>query len=117
MTANGWVQIALYVVIIAALTKPVGRYMTDVFQGERTLLSPMLRPLEVGLYRLAGVDERAEQHWVTYAIAMLLFSLVGMLLLYALLRLQDALPFNPQAMAAMSPDLAFNTAASFTTNT
>jgi K+-transporting ATPase ATPase A chain len=117
MTANGWVQIALFAIIVVALAKPVGRYMTDVFMGKRVLLSPVLRPIELAFYRLAGVDERTEQHWVTYAVAMLLFSLVGLLLLYALLRLQGILPFNPQAMAGVSPDLAFNTAASFTTNT
>jgi len=117
MTLNGWVQIALYAIIVVALVKPVGRYMTDVFMGERTVLSPVLRPLEAGIYRLCGIDPRAEQHWVAYAAAMLLFSLAGMLLLYALMRLQGALPFNPQGMAAVSPDLAFNTAASFTTNT
>src|SRR4051794_28142994 len=117
MTANGWAQIALYLIIVVVLTKPVGRYMTDVFHGERTLLSPVLRPIEVCLYRLAGVEERAEQHWITYAVAMLLFSVVGMVALYALQRLQNILPFNPQDMAALSPDLAFNTAASFTTNT
>jgi K+-transporting ATPase ATPase A chain len=117
MTFNGWLQIALFAVIVVALVKPVGRYMTDVFMGERTLLTPVLRPLEVGLYRICGVDEHAEQHWVAYAVAMLMFSLAGMVLLYALLRLQALLPFNPQDMAAVSPDLAFNTAASFTTNT
>jgi K+-transporting ATPase ATPase A chain len=91
--------------------------MTDVFSGERTILSPALRPIEIGFYRLSRVHERADQHWVSYAGAMLLFSLASMLLLYAMLRLQDVLPFNPQGMAAVSPDLAFNTAASFTTNT
>jgi K+-transporting ATPase ATPase A chain len=117
MTANGWVQILLFVVLVLAVTRPLGGYMTRVFAGERTFLSPVLGPVERGLYRLAGVDEAAEQHWVTYAVAMLLFSLVGLLALYALQRLQDVLPYNPMAMAALTPDLAFNTAASFTTNT
>ncbi len=117
MTLNGWIQIAVFAAIVVALVKPLGGYMTAVFAGERTLMSPALRPLEIGFYRICGVDERAEQHWVVYAVAMLLFSLAGMLLLYAMQRVQGALPFNPQAMAALAPDLAFNTAASFTTNT
>jgi len=117
MTTNGWIQIAVFAIIIVALAKPIGRYMTDVFMGDRTILSPVLQPLEIGFYRISGVDERSEQHWVSYAIAMLLFSLAGMILLYALQRLQNLLPFNPQDMAALTPDLAFNTAASFTTNT
>ena len=117
MTFNGWVQIALFAVIIVALVKPVGRYMTDVFSGERTFLTPALRWLEVGFYRVCGVNEKHEQHWVSYAITMLLFGLAGMILLYALQRLQGMLPFNPQGMTALTPDLAFNTAASFTTNT
>jgi len=117
MTVNGWVQIALFAIVVVALVKPVGRYMTDVFAGERTFLTPILRPIEIAFYRLSGVDERAEQHWLTYAVAMLLFNLAGMLLLYAILRLQGMLPLNPQDMTAASPDLAFNTAASFTANT
>ncbi len=117
MTLNGWLQIGLFAAIVVALAKPVGRYMTDVFAGDRTVLAAVLRPVEIAVYRLCGVDERTEQHWVTYTVAMLLFSLAGMALLYGILRLQGALPLNPQAMGAMSPDLAFNTAASFTTNT
>jgi K+-transporting ATPase ATPase A chain len=117
MTANGWIQILLFVVLVLAVTRPLGGYMTRVFAGERTVLSPLLGPIERGLYRAAGVDETAEQHWVTYAVAMLLFSLVGLLALYGLQRLQDVLPLNPMGMAALTPDLAFNTAASFTTNT
>jgi K+-transporting ATPase ATPase A chain len=117
MTVNGWLQIALFALIVVALVKPVGRYMTDVFMGAPTVLTPVLRPLERALYRLSGVDARAEQHWVSYAVAMLAFSVAGMVVLYALLRLQDLLPLNPQGMAAVAPDLAFNTAASFTTNT
>jgi potassium-transporting ATPase potassium-binding subunit len=117
MTINGWVQIAIFALIVVALTKPLGGYMTRVFSGERTILSPMLRPIELGLYRLCGVDERAEQSWVTYAVAMLLFSLAGFATLYALQRLQALLPFNPQHLDAVAPDLAFNTAISFVTNT
>ena len=117
MTANGWIQILVFLALVVAVTRPLGGFMTCVFTGERTLLSPILGPVERGLYRLAGVNERAEQHWVTYAVSMLLFSAAGMLLLYALQRLQDVLPLNPLGMAAVPADLAFNTAASFTTNT
>ncbi|MBN8896813.1 MAG: potassium-transporting ATPase subunit KdpA, partial [Rhodospirillales bacterium] len=92
-------------------------YMHRVFAGERTLLSPVLRPVERGLYRLAGVDERIEQHWTGYAVAMLVFTLAGFVLLYALQRLQGVLPFNPQGLQAPAPDLAFNTSVSFVTNT
>jgi potassium-transporting ATPase potassium-binding subunit len=117
MTINGWMQIAIFALIVVALTKPLGGYMTRVFNGERTLLSPVLRPIEIGLYRLCGVDERTEQHWMTYAVAMLMFSLAGFATLYALQRLQALLPFNPQHLDAVAPDLAFNTAISFVTNT
>ena len=117
MTLIGWVQIALFCAVILALTKPLGGYMTRVFNGERTLLSPVLRPVEAGIYWLSGVDEKREQHWLTYTIGMLLFHVAGFLFLYALLRLQDVLPFNPQGQSAVAPDLAFNTAASFITNT
>jgi K+-transporting ATPase ATPase A chain len=117
MTVNGWLQIALYCVLLILLVKPLGGYMTRVFAGERTPLSPVLRPLERGLYRLSGVDEAQEQHWVTYAIAMLAFTFAGFVVLYALQRLQAALPFNPQHLDNVSPDLAFNTSVSFVTNT
>ena len=117
MTVNGWLQIALYCVLLTLLVKPVGGYMTRVFAGERTLLSPVLRPLERGLYRLSGVNEAQEQHWVTYAIAMLAFTFAGFAVLYALQRLQAGLPFNPQHLDNVSPDLAFNTSVSFVTNT
>jgi K+-transporting ATPase ATPase A chain len=117
MTINGWLQVALYCVLLVLLTKPLGGYMTRVLAGERTPLSPVLRPLERGLYRLSGVDEAEEQHWVTYAIAMLAFTFAGFVVLYALQRLQAVLPFNPQNLDAVSPDLAFNTSVSFITNT
>jgi potassium-transporting ATPase potassium-binding subunit len=117
MTVNGWLQIALYCALLILLTKPLGGYMTRVFTGERTFLSPVLRPLERGLYRLSGVSEDQEQHWVTYAIAMLAFSFAGFVVLYALQRLQAVLPLNPQHLDAVSPDLAFNTSVSFVTNT
>ena len=117
MTINGWIQIALYCAIIIALTKPFGGYMTKVFNGERTWLSPVLRPVERGFYAVSGVNEAEEQHWLTYAVAMLAFSLVGFIVLYGLQRLQAVLPFNPQKLDAVGPDLAFNTSVSFITNT
>ena len=117
MTLNGWLQIALYCAILALTVKPLGGYMTRVFNGERTFLSPILGPLERGLYRLSGVDARVEQHWTTYAIAMLLFHVAGFAVLYGLQRAQAALPFNPQGLDPVAPDLAFNTSVSFITNT
>ena len=113
MTILGWVQIALYCVLIAALVRPLGGYMTRVFAGERTFLSPVLAPVERGFYRLAGIDPRSEQHWLTYATAMLVFNAAGLVLLYALQRLQADLPLNPQSMAAVPVDLALNTATSW----
>ena len=117
MTLNGWIQIAIYCAIIVALVKPLGWYMTRVFNGERTFLSPILRPVEVGLYRLGGVDESREQNWLTYTVAMLFFHVAGFLILYGLMRLQGFLPFNPQGMTAVPEYLSFNTAISFITNT
>jgi potassium-transporting ATPase potassium-binding subunit len=117
MTFNGWLQIALYCVLLVLITRPIGGYMTRVFNGDRTLLSPVLRPLERGLYRISGIDEADEQHWVTYAVAMLAFTMAGFVVLYALQRLQSVLPFNPQSLDPVSPDLAFNTSVSFITNT
>jgi K+-transporting ATPase ATPase A chain len=117
MTAIGWIQITLYCVIIVALTKPLGGYMTRVFKGERTFLSPVLRPVEAGIYWLGGVDEKREQHWLTYTVAMLLFHVGGFLIIYAVMRLQAVLPFNPADQSAVAEDLSFNTAISFITNT
>jgi len=117
MTAIGWIQIILYCAIIVALVKPLGWYMTRVFNGERTFLSPILRPVEAGLYWLGGVDERREQHWLTYTVAMLLFHVGGFLIIDAVMRLQAVLPFNPADQSAVAPDLSFNTAISFITNT
>src|SRR3954471_24565313 len=117
MTVNGWLQIALFCALVTLLVKPLGLYMTRVFTGERTVLSPVLAPVERGLYWLSGVDEKREQSWVFYAVAMLLFSLAGFLLLYALMRLQALLPFNPAGQSAVEQGLAFNTSMSFTTNT
>jgi K+-transporting ATPase ATPase A chain len=117
MTVIGWLQIALFCAIIVALVKPLGSYLTRVFNGERTFLSPVLRPVEAGIYGLAGVDERREQHWILYTVAMLFFNGIGFILLYGLMRLQASLPLNPADMSAVAPDLAFNTAVSFVTNT
>ncbi|MBW4090087.1 MAG: potassium-transporting ATPase subunit KdpA [Proteobacteria bacterium] len=116
-TFNGWVQIGLFAVLVVLITKPIGGYMTRVFAGERTALSPVIRPLERATYWLCGVDEAAEQHWVAYAIAMLAFSFVGFVVLYAIQRLQGLLPLNPQGFGAESTDLSFNTSVSFVTNT
>ena len=117
MTANGWIQIALFCVIVIALVRPLGGYMTRIFNGERTFLSPVLGPIERGIYRICGVDEKEEQHWVTYTVAMLVFSLAGFVVLYALQRLQGVLPFNPAGQDNVEPTLAFNTSVSFVTNT
>src|ERR1700734_4570128 len=117
MTAIGWIQIFLFCAVIVALTKPLGWYMTRVFNGERTPLSFLLRPVEPAIYWVGGVDEKREQHWVTYTVAMLLFHVGGFLVLYALMRLQATLPFNPAEQTAVAEDLSFNTAISFVTNT
>ena len=117
MTINGWIQIAIYFVVLTALVVPLGRFMAEVFEGERTFLTPLLRPVETGLYRLAGVEETREQHWITYTLAMLLFNAAGFVLVYALQRLQNILPLNPAGMPAVPADLSFNTAVSFVTNT
>ena len=118
MTINGWLQIFVFLALIFAVTKPLGVFMARVFAGERTFLDPVLRPIERTLYRVTGVDEKREMCWREYAIAMLLFSGISMLVLYLIQRVQGMLPFNPQHLGAVSPEhLAFNTAASFTTNT
>src|SRR6516162_5095003 len=117
MTISGWVQIALFSVIVILITRPFGGYMTRVFAGERTFLSPVLRPVERAIYWCCDVDEREEQHWLTYAVAMLFFSAVGFLTLYALQRLQWYLPFNPQGQSGVEQSSAFNTSVSFVTNT
>ncbi|MGY4349262.1 K+-transporting ATPase ATPase A chain [Bradyrhizobium sp. GM7.3] len=117
MTMIGWLQIILFCVITVALTKPLGWYMTRVFNGERTFLSPVLRPIEAGIYRFSGVDEKREQHWLTYTVAMLLFHVGGFLIIYGVMRLQAVLPFNPAGQSAVAADLSFNTAISFITNT
>jgi len=117
MTAIGWVQIFLYCAIIVALTPVLGAYMTRVFNGERTFLAPVLRPVELTLYSAGGVNEKSERGWLAYTIAMLLFHVGGLAILYALMRLQAVLPFNPAEQGAVAPDLSFNTAVSFITNT
>jgi potassium-transporting ATPase potassium-binding subunit len=117
VTTNGVAQILVFAAIVAAIAVPVGTYMARVFSCERTFLSPVLVPVERLFYRISGVDETREQGWVTYTVAMLLFNLVCFVVLYALLRLQAFLPFNPQHMGAMPGDLALNTAISFATNT
>ncbi len=117
MTVIGWIQILLFCAIVVALVKPLGWYMTRVFSGEATFLSPVLRPVERGLYWIGGVDEKREQHWLTYTVAMLLFHVGGFLIIYGLMRLQAVLPFNPAEQSAVAPDLSFNTAISFITNT
>jgi potassium-transporting ATPase potassium-binding subunit len=117
MTVNGWLQITLYCVIVVALVKPLGWYMTCVFNGERTFLSPVLRPVEAGIYWIGGVDARREQHWLSYTIAMLLFQVGGVVIIYALMRLQAYLPFNPAGQSAVAQDLSLHTAISFTANT
>ncbi|MGC2827832.1 MAG: potassium-transporting ATPase subunit KdpA [Pseudolabrys sp.] len=117
MTTIAWIQILLYCAIVVAITPVLGAYMTRVFNGERTFLSPVLRPIEVALYRMGGVDEKREQNWLGYTVAMLFFHVGGFLILYALMRLQGGLPFNPADQSAVAPDLSFNTAVSFITNT
>jgi K+-transporting ATPase ATPase A chain len=117
MTANGWLQIAVYCVLVTICVKPLGLFMAKVFAGEHTFLSPVLLPVERGIYRLCGIDERREQSWLEYGVAMLVFHAAGFVLLYGLQRLQQYLPLNPQGQGAVSPDSAFNTAVSFMTNT
>ena len=117
MTANGWFQIAFFTLLVLAVTKPLGVFMTRVFNRERTFLDPVLRPIERLIYRVTCVDENHEMRWTEYAVSVLLFSAVSMVALYLIMRLQAHLPFNPQKLASVAKDLSFNTAASFTTNT
>src|ERR1700687_5287459 len=117
MSANGWFQIGFFFLVLFLITKPVGIFMTRVFNREKTFLDPVLRPIEKLVYRLSGVDEKHEMRWTEYAVAMLLFSGVSMALLYLIQRTQQWLPLNPQKLANVPQSLAFNTAASFTTNT
>ncbi|HZM87251.1 MAG TPA: potassium-transporting ATPase subunit KdpA [Blastocatellia bacterium] len=117
MTLNGFLQLAVYFLVLLAITKPLGVYMTRVFSGEKTFLSRVFGPIERLIYRLCRVEAANEQHWTTYTAAMLMFSVAGLLVLYAFQRLQYYLPLNPQEFSGVNPDLAFNTAVSFTTNT
>jgi K+-transporting ATPase ATPase A chain len=117
MTAQGLLQIAVYIGILVALAKPLGSFMTAVYEGRRTFLSPLVRPLEKGIYRLAGVSEEQETGWKRYALSLLLVNLVGFVVVYLLQRLQGRLPLNPQGFGAVSPDSSFNTAVSFASNT
>src|SRR5690349_3630487 len=118
METSGWIQFAIYLIALALITKPMGLYLVQVLDANgRTWLDPVLRPLERATYRVMGVKPNEEHNWKQYTLAMLLFSLVGCVFTYAILRLQYYLPLNPQRLAGVSPDLAFNTAVSFTTNT
>ena len=117
MTLNGWFQILFFLLAVFLVTPPLGSFMARVFSGQRTWLDPVARPIERLIYRLTGVDERREMRWTEYAVSVLMFSVVSMLVLYAMQRVQGLLPLNPQGFAGVAPDLAFNTAASFTTNT
>lgn len=117
MTLVGWLQISLTLLAVLLAIKPLGLYMSHVFAGERTFLSPVLKPVERAFYAVAGIDQGREQSWIAYAFGVLLFSIAGFLVLYGILRLQDILPFNPQGFPGVAPDLAFNTAVSFITNT
>lgn len=114
---NIWLQLILYFGILLLLTKPLGTYMAKVYQGERLFLDPVLGPVERFLYRLSGIDPRSEMTWKTYAVAMLVFNIVGVIAVYLLQRLQGFLPLNPQGLGAVSPDSAWNTAVSFASNT
>ena len=117
MTSNGWLQIGFFFLVVIAITKPLGVFITRVFNREKTFLDPVFRPVEQLIYRMVGVDQDHEMEWTEYAGAMLLFSGVSMALLYLIERTQHWLPWNPQKLANVAPDLAFNTAVSFTTNT
>ena len=117
MSANGWLQFAFYSIVLLLTVRPMGIYLTRVLEGEGTWLDPVLRPIERLIYKLCVVNAKSEMNWRQYAFAMLGFSAVSLVITYAIQRLQNLLPLNPQGLAAVGPDLAWNTAASFTTNT
>ena len=117
MTLNGWLQLILYFVVLLVLAKPLGAFMARVYEGQSTWLDRIIGPIERLIYRLSGVNPQAEMNWKTYALAMLLFNLFGLIVVYLLQRVQGALPLNPQGLGAVSPDSSFNTAVSFATNT
>src|SRR5258708_5806794 len=117
MSANGYLQLAFYIVVLIALAKPLGAYMARIYEGQPAWLNQAGEPFERLIYRLCGVDSSKEMGWIDYTIALLVFNLLGGLAVYGLQRLQLHLPFNPAAMGAVSPDPSFNTAISFMTNT
>jgi K+-transporting ATPase ATPase A chain len=117
MNIYSWLQLILYMVVLLALAKPLGTFMAKVYEGKHTFLDPVLQPLERLIYRLGGVKADEEMGWKTYAVAMMLFNVLGLLVVYALQRLQGVLPLNPQGLGAVSPDSSWNTAVSFATNT
>ena len=117
MTVNGILQIVLYLVVLIALAKPLGSYMARVYEGQATFLDRVLGPIERLIYRVSGIQPEVEMNWKTYAVAMLIFNLFGLLAVYGLQRIQQVLPLNPQGLSAISPDSSFNTAVSFATNT
>src|SRR5512136_422101 len=117
MNIFSWLQLIFYLVALIALAKPLGTYMARIYQGERTLLDPLVRPVEKLIYRMSGIHPQEEMNWKVYAFAMLLFNGLGLLIVYALQRLQGFLPLNPQGFGAVSPDSSWNTAVSFATNT
>jgi potassium-transporting ATPase potassium-binding subunit len=117
MTGFGWLEIALFTALVGLLTRPLGGYLARVYAGERTLLQPLIGPVETTIYRIAGIDPAIEQSWYRYAVSLLVFHALGIMALYGLLRLQSGLPFNSQDLPAVAPDLALNTAVSFVTNT
>ena len=117
MNIYSWIQLGFYIVVLLLLAKPLGSFMAKVYQGEHTFLDPILRPVERLIYRLSGVKADEEMDWKVYAIAMLLFNVLGLLAVYALQRFQGFLPLNPQGLGAVTPDSSWNTAVSFATNT
>ncbi len=117
MTANAWVQVVVYFGVLVALAVPLGRYLARVYEGTATVAQRLLGPLERLLYRVAGVDPAEEMRWPRYTAAVMLFNLAGLLVVYALQRLQGVLPVNPAGLGAVPPEVAFNTAVSFATNT
>ncbi len=117
MNVFSWLQLIFYMVVLIALAKPVGAFMARVFQGERTFLDPVMRPVEKLIYRVSGVSPDTEMNWKVYAFAMMLFNVLGLLVVYGLQRLQGFLPLNPQGFGAVTPDSSWNTAVSFATNT
>lgn len=117
MTVVGWLQIVIFAALVGFLTRPLGGYLAQVYAGERTLLHPLIAPIERALYRVAVIKPEVEQNWYRYALSLLLFHALEIIVLYALLQLQSALPLNPQEQSAVAPDLALNTAISFVTNT